>query len=73
VKCGGALHLEADHGLLDAERSQYWRSLRASLAGKPTTTVAHSRLGDDACFLGENDRLSRFNAWRRAICRQSEI
>jgi hypothetical protein len=45
VKCGGALHLEADHGLLDAERSQYRRSLRASLAGKPTTTVAHSRLG----------------------------
>jgi hypothetical protein len=36
VKCGGALHLEADHGLLDAERSQYGRSLRASLAGKPT-------------------------------------
>jgi hypothetical protein len=51
VKCGGALHLEADHGLLDAERSQYRRSLRASLAGKPMTTVAHSRLGDDACSL----------------------
>jgi hypothetical protein len=41
AKEAGEMHLEADHGLLDAgrprwERSQYGRSLRASLAGKPT-------------------------------------
>jgi hypothetical protein len=72
VKCGGAPHLEADNGCL-MRNDLNIGSHCASLAGKPTTKVAHSRLGDDACFLGENDRLSRFNAWRRAICRQSEI